>query len=331
MAPAAVTLAIGGTQQLTATLRDASGAVLTGRTVAWAASDSTKVRVSTVGVVTARAAGNAVVSASSEGVSGTATVTVSFSIVTGISDVRTFMEGCPTNDPAYGTIRQDFEVLSDGQPITSTFACSEPISALPVAQLTDELITMQVFRTAYYMSSGTAGSLPWTALGLYQWMKSVIAGVNLRSTPGLLYCCDLIGGKLYFSRSRQDAVTRDLKREWTWIAHDLAFFAHEIRHGAGGPGHVTGCPAFPNPTDPAGCDATYDLSNLGSYGIQYWLESTWASGFMNVGLGCAPAATALQVVTAHAASANSFRDRFVANAPPVVAPSVPYGGWCISP
>ncbi|MGE5731533.1 MAG: hypothetical protein ACM37U_06330, partial [Gemmatimonas sp.] len=183
--------------------------------------------------------------------------------------------------------------------------------------------------TAFYMSQGTEGKLPWTTKSLYAWMASDIAGVNLKTAPGQLYCCDIINGKRYFSTSRQDATQRDVKRTWIGISGSVNFYAHEIRHAdAGAPGHTTGCPAFPLPTDPAGCDATYDLANLGSYGVQYWLESHWATGMLNIGIGCS-AATAQTYAKWDESSANSFRSRFVTNAPPVVTANPPYGGPCL--
>ncbi len=75
--PAAVTLAIGATQQFAASALGASGQTLTGRAVTWASSDSTVARLSTSnGLVSALATGSATITATSEGKSGTATVTV---------------------------------------------------------------------------------------------------------------------------------------------------------------------------------------------------------------------------------------------------------------
>ena len=73
--PATVTLAVGATQQLTAVTKDATGAVLSGRTVTWTTSDSTKATVSSTGMVTARAVGSATATATSEGKSGTVAIT----------------------------------------------------------------------------------------------------------------------------------------------------------------------------------------------------------------------------------------------------------------
>jgi uncharacterized protein YjdB len=74
--PASSSVLIGSTVQLTATPKDAAGDPLAGRAVAWTTSDSTRARVSSSGLVTGRAAGAATITATSEGRSGSATVSV---------------------------------------------------------------------------------------------------------------------------------------------------------------------------------------------------------------------------------------------------------------
>lgn len=152
-----------------------------------------------------------------------------------------------------------------------------------------------------------------------------VAGVNMVSTPGKLYCCDWFDHRPYFVFSLQDAQQREFKRTWDGLSSSLAFYAHEIRHAAGGPGHVAGCEGFPVVT---GCDATYDLANLGSYGVQYWLESSWVSGAINVGIACSDPLTAQDYAVSIAQAANGHRTRIVANPPPEVTASEPYGGPC---
>jgi hypothetical protein len=68
--------ASGGTSQLTATTRDASGATLIGRGVTWTSSDDTKARVSQAGLVTGVGVGRVTITATSEGVAGTVTIDV---------------------------------------------------------------------------------------------------------------------------------------------------------------------------------------------------------------------------------------------------------------
>ena len=74
--PLSATVSVGQTAQLTATLKDASGNVLSGRAVTWSSSDTTIARVSGSGVVTAVATGSATITATSEGQSGTSSVSV---------------------------------------------------------------------------------------------------------------------------------------------------------------------------------------------------------------------------------------------------------------
>jgi len=74
--PSPVSLTVNQTQQLTATLKDSSGNVLTGRTVVWSSSDSAAATVDQSGFVVARAAGSTTISATSGGAKGTASVTV---------------------------------------------------------------------------------------------------------------------------------------------------------------------------------------------------------------------------------------------------------------
>src|SRR6266576_195206 len=91
VSPASVSLGVGATQSLTATMRDASGNILTGRTVTWASSAPLLATVGGSGLVTGVAVGTASITATSEGQSGTATVTVVTSLPGGepLFDVAT--------------------------------------------------------------------------------------------------------------------------------------------------------------------------------------------------------------------------------------------------
>src|SRR5206468_3890596 len=76
VAPASATIVVGATQQLTATPLDSAGNPLTGRTVTWTSSDPTVAPVSGSGLVTGVAVGSVTITATSEGKSGTAAITV---------------------------------------------------------------------------------------------------------------------------------------------------------------------------------------------------------------------------------------------------------------
>lgn len=76
ISPATASLLTGGTQQLTATAKDASGAVITGQTFTWTSSATSVATVSSTGSVTAVGAGAATITASTGSVNGTAAIGV---------------------------------------------------------------------------------------------------------------------------------------------------------------------------------------------------------------------------------------------------------------
>ncbi len=77
LSPAQASVIVGGTQQFTATTRDAAGNVLQGRTVTWASLDPSRVSISASGIATGVAVGVVDITASSEGRSASVPVTVS--------------------------------------------------------------------------------------------------------------------------------------------------------------------------------------------------------------------------------------------------------------
>jgi uncharacterized protein YjdB len=79
--PGSASIAVGGTVDMNAVARDASGRILTGRPVTWATSNPAVATVSGTGLVTGVAGGVATITATSEGKSGTSTVTVSAPVV----------------------------------------------------------------------------------------------------------------------------------------------------------------------------------------------------------------------------------------------------------
>jgi uncharacterized protein YjdB len=76
VAPASASLTDGQTVQLTATPRDANGNPLVGRSITWSSSNPTAASVNGTGLVTGVVAGSATITATSEGQSGTAAITV---------------------------------------------------------------------------------------------------------------------------------------------------------------------------------------------------------------------------------------------------------------
>src|SRR6266705_1138966 len=76
LTPGSATVNEGQTLQLTATLKDANGNILTGRSITWSSSNSSAATVNATGVVTGVVAGSATITATSEGQSGTSAITV---------------------------------------------------------------------------------------------------------------------------------------------------------------------------------------------------------------------------------------------------------------
>ena len=76
VSPASASVPAGQTVQLSATLRDANGNILTGRSVTWASNNTSVATVTGTGLVTGKVAGSATITATSEGQSGTAAITV---------------------------------------------------------------------------------------------------------------------------------------------------------------------------------------------------------------------------------------------------------------
>src|SRR5204863_2960225 len=76
VSPASASVTAGTTVQLTATPKDASGNALSGRTITWSSSNTAVATVSPSGLVTGVVAGSATITATSEGQSGTAAITV---------------------------------------------------------------------------------------------------------------------------------------------------------------------------------------------------------------------------------------------------------------
>ena len=80
--PPAVTVGVGQSVTLSAVTKDASGNVLTGRSITWTTSNGSIATVTSSGVVSAVAPGTATITATSEGKSGTATITVAVPVAT---------------------------------------------------------------------------------------------------------------------------------------------------------------------------------------------------------------------------------------------------------
>ncbi len=98
--PATATLLTGRTQQLTATPRSAAGTVLTGRVITWATGAPGIATVSATGLVSAIAPGIALVLATIDGVTQSATITVTAPAIASV----TITPSAPVIDP-FGSVQ----------------------------------------------------------------------------------------------------------------------------------------------------------------------------------------------------------------------------------
>jgi hypothetical protein len=240
----------------------------------------------------------------------------------GIQNIRTFLDQCPSNDPAFSSILLDFELRRDGRPITVPF-CSEPVSQMPVAEYTDELLVLQGLRVMYAMDRGQSGHLPWTSLTLYDWMKSKIGGINILTSGGS-YCCTTYDGKTFINVGAQNDANRQFDKMWIGISGNIDLYAHEARHVDGFP-HVSCCGLT------AGCDNVFDRANLSPYGVQWWLNSLWESGTINVGMGCLSADERSMAANWFRGALKQFQGRFCSNAPATPDAPSQLGGACAPP
>src|SRR5205823_2108550 len=76
VSPTTASVPVGATRQFTAVTKDSAGNMLTGRTVTWASSNTAVAVVSGSGLATGMAGGPATITATSEGQSGTAALTI---------------------------------------------------------------------------------------------------------------------------------------------------------------------------------------------------------------------------------------------------------------
>lgn len=244
-----------------------------------------------------------------------------------ICDNVQFFDQCPTSDPIFPKIVSDFKIRKDGVLIdATTLSCTAPISTMPISTYTDELVLMQALRTIYYMDLGRTNHLPWTSKSLYDWMKDKIGGFSISSTATF----DSYTGQEFLGvgdstnyfeiRAKNDA-TRDAQRRWAGpagISTAITLMMHERRHADGSIFNHTTCCAAQVPGQPAACDQTYEeTSNISPYGVQYWLEKNWVTGYINVGVGCiTPAADQTTAINWMRQDGNIHMTNYCSNPPP---------------
>ena len=149
--PASATIIVGGTQQLSAVTKDAAGGVLTGRTISWS-SNNAAATVDGNGLVTAVSVGGPVtITATSEGKTGTSSITVNPAPP---PPVTTVTLSAPTTPMVVGATQVLTAIPRDGS--------GNALSGRTVNWVSSNTAVLTV-STA---SSGTTGATTVTAVGV---------------------------------------------------------------------------------------------------------------------------------------------------------------------
>jgi uncharacterized protein YjdB len=206
-------MSAGQTQTITATLRDAQGNVLTGRTIGWSSSNLGAVTVTPTGQVQAIGAGSATITASSEGKTGTIVLTVASTIapvatvsVTGTSSLTVGQTSQLTATPRDG----------HGTPLTGkTVTWSSSANSIATVSSTG-LVTAVAAGTAVINASvdGVVGSLPITVNGSG---TGTAASVTVALNPVLS-----VGQTTQATATAKDASGTAVAASFTWSSSNTS-------------------------------------------------------------------------------------------------------------
>jgi uncharacterized protein YjdB len=176
--PAAATVAVGQTVQLTATPLDANGAPLSGRVVTWASTNIAVATVAAGGLVTGVAPGNATIAASSEGQNGPSLITVSNVAVVPVASVAV--------SPSSGSVP-----VGGSLPLTATpqDASGAPLSGRVVTWSSGNTAIATVSSSGLVTGVGAGGPVTITATSEG---KSGTAAITVTAPTGLFAIGDSV-------------------------------------------------------------------------------------------------------------------------------------------
>jgi len=187
VSPAATSLLVGATQQLSATPKDVNGVTLTGRVVTWASSNTAVATVSASGLVTGVAAGSATITATSEGINGTSAITVAnvpVASVTvspttaGLLINATRQLSAVTKDAAGATLSGRVVTWSSSAPAVATVSASGLVTGVAAGSATITATSEGKSGTA----TVTVTNVPVASVTLSPAIASVLVGTTLQLT-----------------------------------------------------------------------------------------------------------------------------------------------------
>src|SRR5947207_1489146 len=148
ISPATTSLTVGQTVQLTATPKDSAGGTLTGRMVTWTSGNPSVATISGSGLVAGVTAGSATITATSEGKSSTAALTVTSVRVASVASVavapatasltvgQTVQLTATPKDSAGGTLTGRTVMWSSSNPSVATVSGSGLVTSVVVGTAT---------------------------------------------------------------------------------------------------------------------------------------------------------------------------------------------------
>jgi uncharacterized protein YjdB/PKD repeat protein len=229
--PAAASIGVSGTVQLTATPKDANGNPLTGRTVTWQTSDATTATVDAAGLVTGQALGGPVtITATSEGKTGTSSITVSTTPVASVAVT-----------PASASVQVDATVQLTATPKDAN---GNPLTGRPVTWQTSNATIATVDANGLVTGKAAGGPVTITATSEGKSGTSAItvtpipvASVTVTPASSSIQ----VNGTVHLTATPKDANGNPLSgRAVTWQSTNPAIASVDATgivtgHAAGGP------------------------------------------------------------------------------------------------
>jgi outer membrane protein assembly factor BamB/uncharacterized protein YjdB len=202
-------LIVGDSVQLTATLRDAKGRELSGRTVTWASSDTSVVSISQSGVATGRGYGDAYVTATSESRSGDTYVSVDFEEVGSV-----VIAGMPAGPvPSGTTVQLTATVYTvSGRPVPGA-GVAWSTSQYPVASISETGVLTALRDGTTQITATSVGTVT-SSFTLV--VRDPVASVTMSPPAAVLF----VGETVRFEATPRTADGNRLARALAWSTSD---------------------------------------------------------------------------------------------------------------